>query len=382
LDYLEKTLETPDRPDAPWRGIRHYRKGAAAVKVADDRFQPTLGEEHRLIAVEAAERTALLFSPGGNLSRDELDAIDIQFNSLLLDRLLPSGTVTVGQDWPHSKQSMAVMLGLDEVAKSTVRSTLKEVTEIVARFELSGRVEGKVQGASTAVELKGRYRFDLRTKRIDWLGMLIKEDRQASAVSDGVDVVSRLQMTVTPVKEAASLADAAIEKLDLKPEAESICLSYEFPGGGCRCKYDRRWYADNASGVLRLMDSGTLVGQCNLALLPKRDPNRLVSLEEFQGDVRRALGENFGEFVSARQSVDRSGRRVLRVVAQGAVPGKPDDVPIRWIYYHLADRQGRQAALTFTIEREHADRFAEADKPIVESLRFVEPASSDQATRD
>ncbi|MBU4271291.1 MAG: hypothetical protein KKE86_02085 [Planctomycetes bacterium] len=372
LDYLEKTLETPAEADGVLRGVRHYRRAAATVKVGDDRFEPALRPEHRLIGVEAAQRTALLYSPGGSLSRGELDAIDIQVNSLLLDRLLPSGPIVVGRSWPLDKNLMAAMLGLDEVAKSTVEGTLKEVTDIVARFELTGRVEGRVHGAGTDIELKGRYRFDLRTKRVDWLGMLIKEDRQAGDVADGVDVVSRLQLTVTPVKEPKELARAALDKLDLKPAAESTCLTYEFPGGGFRCRYDRRWYADNSSGVLRLMNRGILAGQCNLALLPKRDPNRLVSLEKFQEDVRKALGDNFSKFVAAGQSVNESGYRVLRVVADGAVPGKPDNVPIRWIYYHLADRQGHQSALTFTIEQEHTDRFADADEPIVESLRFVE----------
>ena len=122
---------------------------------------------------------------------------------------------------------------------------------------------------------------------------------------------------------------------------------------------------------MRLMDRGVLAGQCNLALLPKRDPNRLVSLEQFQQDVRKALGDNFGEFVAAGQSVDQNGHRVLRVVAEGSVAAKADgksesNIPIRWIYYHVADREGRQAALTFTVEGEHVERFADADRPIVE----------------
>ena len=96
------------------------------------------------------------------------------------------------------------MLGLDEVGKTTVESTLKEVTDIVARFEFAGQVEGTIYGVSTAIEIKGKYRFDLRSHRIDWLAMLVKEDRPASFVADGVDVVSRLQMIVTPAQEPAS----------------------------------------------------------------------------------------------------------------------------------------------------------------------------------
>ena len=68
---------------------------------------------------------------------------------------------------------------------------------------------------------------------------------------------------------------------------------------------------------------------------------------------------------------------MLRVVVSGVAHGKPAEVPIRWIYYHLADRQGRQAAFTFTVEQELLDRFADADRPIVQSLRFESERSGD-----
>ena len=44
---------------------------------------------------------------------------------------------------------------------------------------------------------------------------------------------------------------------------------------------------------------------------------------------------------------------------------------MRWIYYLVAEPQGRQAAFTFTVEQKLVERFADADKPIVQSLRFA-----------
>jgi hypothetical protein len=123
-----------------------------------------------------------------------------------------------------------------------------------------------------------------------------------------------------------------------------------------------------------MLDRGTLTAQCNASSLPQRAPDKLVTLEEFQADVRKALDKSFGEFVEAGQSVDDAKHRVLRV----AVEGKASDIPIRWIYYHVADEQGRQAAFTFTIEKSLLERFAAADKPLVESLRFVETKGKDE----
>ena len=138
--------------------------------------------------------------------------------------------------WPSAiggrtpRNSLAALLGLDEVAKTTVQSTLKEVTEDVARFELTGRVEGTIYGVSTTIEIKARYRFDLQTKRIDWVGMLVKEVREGSFV-DGVDAVSRLAISITPVPAPASLADEALAGLTLKPTPELLDLMHQSPGG-------------------------------------------------------------------------------------------------------------------------------------------------------
>lgn len=391
LDYIEKCLEVSGEANNVVRAVRDYQKVSATVKVGDGQFEPTLKPEHRLIAVEAGKQSATLFSPLGNLTRDELDAIDIQANSLLLDRLLPEKPVAVGDSWPHSEELLAAMLGLDEVAKTTVQSTLKEVKEegkgkdarTLARFEITGRVEGAIYGVSTVIDIKGKYRFDMQTKRVDWLGMLVKEDRESSFVTDGVDVVSRLQVTVVPAKEPDSLTDAALAKLSLKSTPELSCLLYESTDDGWQCLYDRRWYIHhqrpkNTAAVLRLLDRGMLAGQCNLSSLAKREPDKLVSLEEFQEDVRRALDKSFGEFVEASQSANDVNNRVYRVVVHGTA----SDIAMRWIYYLVADPQGRQVAFTFTVEQNILDRFADADKSMLKSVQFSDEKVKAEVKRE
>jgi hypothetical protein len=380
LVYAEKTLETP--VEGAWRSVRDYQKVSTEVKVGDGLFQPTLKPEHRLIAVEVTPRAATLFSPQGRLTRDELDAVDIQANTLLLDRLLPEKAIAVGDTWEHSGDFMAAFLGLDEVAKTDVKSTLKEKTATVARFEINGDVEGAVYGVPTKIEVKGRYRMDLRSHRIDWVGLLVKENRVSSFVADGVDVVSRLSIKVAPTAEPAALADKALASLTLKPTPELTYLMYEAPSGQWECPYDRRWYIHHQRpkidvAVLRLVDRGMLAGQCNVSSLPQKKREDLVSLEDFQKDIRAAVGKKrFGEFVEAKQWVNDGGNRVYRVV----VDGTDADIAMRWIYYLIADPQGRQVAFTFAVEREWVERFAEADKPLVDSLRFADKTDAKKST--
>jgi len=373
LDYFEKTLAIPTEPEGLWRSVRDYGKVNAVVKVGDGRFEPDLRSQHHLIVVEAAKQSTLLFAPTGNLTRDELDAIDIQANSLLLDRLLPDKAVAIDDSWTHSGDLLAAMLGLDEVAKTTVQSKLKEVTDAVARFEITGHVDGAIYGVSTSIEIKGKYRFDLRRKRIDWLGLLVKESRPGSFIADGVDVVSRLQVLAVPVDTPESLNDAALAKLTLKSSPQSTLLEYQSPSNDWQFLYDRRWYIHHqrpksSVAVLRLLDRGVLAGQCNLSSTTQQPADKPVSLEEFQDDVKKALGKSFGELVDAAQNTNEANYRVCRVTAQGT----SSEIAMRWIYYLISDSQGRQAALTFAVEQKLLDRFADADKPLIQSLRFIE----------
>jgi hypothetical protein len=214
----------------------------------------------------------------------------------------------------------------------------------------------------------------LQTGRIDWFALVTKENRGISQVAAGFNVSVRFQMTVAPEDTPPQLAKEKLAGLTLEPTPEVSRLRYESPQSRWQITCDRRWYLnsdDRKNAMLKMIHEGALVGQCNIASLPQRDPATLVSLEEYQDDVRRALGENFGQFVEAKQLGDSAGLRVLRVVANGLVHGKSAEVPIRWIYYHVADRQGRQVALTFTVEQEHLEQFAQADRAVVESLRFA-----------
>jgi len=376
LEYDEKTLETPADGEGLWRSVRNY----TAIHVGDDEFQPTLRPDRRLICAEANGQTTLLFSPRGLLTRSELDLIEVQGNTLLWDKILPEKAVAVHDTWKHSDAWMAAMLGLDEVAKTDVQSRLQEVTDKVARFEVNGRAEGAIHGATTRIELKGRYRFDLRSKRIDWLAMVIKESRDVSFVADGIDASSVFQMTANPIGDVHELSDEALKNVPLKSSPELTQLTHHSAGGGWQFDHDRRWHVfreKNDSAVLRMMDRGEALGQCNVSSLADRAPDKLVSLDEFQSDVQKALGENFGGFIEASEKPDDAHHRVLRVVAEG----KASDIPIQWTYYHVADSKGRQAAFVFTVEKSLLERFADADRLLVQSLRFVEPKPQEVVAR-
>jgi hypothetical protein len=167
--------------------------------------------------------------------------------------------------------------------------------------------------------------------------------------------------------------------LPSRPPDDLCRLVYESDGGDWRLSHDRRWYDVSRQGqdrsvlALRMIDGDQFISHCNVSLLPKRAPDKPVELAEFQADVERALGDRLGEFVEAGQFHSESDYRVFRVVAQGKV----EDRPVRWTYYLLSAKDGRQAAMAFSVEGEHVERFGKADRELVAGFRF-RPAVSRQ----
>jgi len=371
LVYAEKTLKgTPSDGDIS-RAIRHYEKADASLAVGDGKFQPTLRQDRRLIAVEARTPKVLLFSPQGSLTREELDLVDLLGNSLLVDRLLPARAVAVGDTWKHPDALLAALCGLDAVSSSDAQSVLQSVNEGAAQIEMAGYVAGSVNGLSTKMQLRAKYRFDVKAKRITWFAFLVKENREPGAIGPGLDVVARLQMKIIPGAKSTELSETALKGLPLEPTASLERLSYVSPEGGWQAGYDRRWVLISEKKeltVLRMADRGDYVAQCSISALSPGD-GKPLALSDFQDEIRTALGKNFRQFVKASQSVTEAEYQVHRVAAQGEVSG----VPIQWIYYRIADKQGRHLVVLFTIEANMGERLQENDRELVRAIRFVDP---------
>ena len=371
LTYAERTLRPTADADHPAESVRYYEKASAVVKVGQDGFKPTLRDDRRLIATQYDGHTATLFSPQGSLTREELEVVDTLGNTLLLDDFLPGRKVAVGDTWEHSPELLAALLGLDSVGQSKVESRLAELNERSALIHLEGHVAGAIHGVTTEVRLKAKYRFSRKTQRINWFGILVKERRNASAVADGFDAVARVQIKITPKAEYDALSDKVVNGLALNP-AGATKLQHESHQGGWTVAHDRRWFitADRHDlTVLRMIDRGEYLSQCKVSPLPKTAAEKQITLEKFQEDVRRTLGDSFGEFTEASQGVNDANYRVYRIVARGTV----SDLPIQWSYYMLSDEHGHQVVLAFSVEGKLVEQFGQIDRELVAAVRFLEP---------
>jgi hypothetical protein len=371
LAYAEKSLKIPASADLPHRSIRYYEKATAAIRVGDESFSPSLRDERRLISVDVRSPKVVIFCPKGLLTREELDLVDLLGNSLVIDRLLPSHSVAVGASWKHPDKLLATLCGLDTVDQCTAESVLQSVADTVAQIEMAGHVAGTVNGRSSEIQVKAKYRFDMKAQRITWFALLVKESRAPGPIGPGLEVVARVQTKITPAADCPQLAAAAIQGLPHEPTTELEQLSYAARDAGWETTHDRRWMIISEkkdATVLRMADGGAYVAQCNISPVAPAAAKQL-SLAEFQDEIRQALGKNFGQFVRASQTVTKAEYEIYRVAVHGEVSG----VPIDWIYYRVADRSGRQLVVLFTVEADMGGKFQESDLALIAGLRFSEP---------
>jgi uncharacterized protein YjeT (DUF2065 family) len=177
-------------------------------------------------------------------------------------------------------------------------------------------------------------------------------------------------MVAAPAAAPAELAPQATAGLTLEPQAGQTLLELPLPAAGIELTHDRRWRVmteEHDTTVLRLVDRGDLVAQCNLSPRPALAQSEQLTLEGFQDDVRRALGKNAEQMVEASEEVSDAGLRILRVL----VAGKTGELPIQWTYYHLSNDAGRRAALVFTMEGSLAERYPQIDRELVAGFRFA-----------
>lgn len=367
--YDEKLLTDQDSPRLR-RAVRYYHEAKADIKIGEGVLQSSLDQDKRLIAARADKDGLLLFSPLGPLTRDELDLIEIQGQSLFWDALLPSRSVALGGTWKVDPERFALLLGWDAATQCDVTGTLTSVEQAAAAIDLAGSLTGAVNGVVAEIQLKAKCQFDLARKRVTWFAVSLKEVRAGGHAEPGFEVIARIRIVAAPVPESPSLDEKALDGLPLDPNAGATALSFQAEKSHFRLIHERHWRTiverHNLS-VFRLIDRGELIAQCNISELPAAEPGKGLTLEAFQADVQRSLGQQFQQVTEATQSTSGDGKTILRLV----VSGTANEIPIQWIYYHLANDQGRRAALAFTLEAKYLERFADADRLMVETFEFT-----------
>jgi len=369
LVYAERALVAPQWAAATL--VRSYASAQAQIRLNHSDITSPLRADRRLVAVDSSGAQSVLFSPPGPLQREELELLEAPASKLVVETLLPTQKMKIGQSWTLSEAAVVRLLALDGANQQDLSCTLEAVKDNLATVSLAGKVAGAVGGVSSDVELKGKLNFDLRRRAITWLTLAYRENRAIGHAQPGFEALVTLRLVLAPAQPVAELSDSALAGLPLKATSGQTLIELKSEGGGFQIAHDRRWsiiLERSDLTVLRLIDRGDLIAQCNISPRPPLGQNERLTLEEFQGDVQKALGKNFEQIAEASEEAGESGLKILRVV----VTGKAGELPIQWTYYHVADGKGRRAALVFTIEESLLKRYPTLDRDLLAGFTFVE----------
>lgn len=375
---LEGQYVAIERNLNPTTAIRYYTKAESESTANDKPLKDSLPMVKRLIGVQTDSSGPILFSPEYTLSREELELINVPGNSAILGKLLPSEPVGLNQSWSPENHALAQCLGINAVNSHDVTGRITEMDEKgVAKITFNGKVSGAIQGIATEIELKARMNFDTRQELITWFAASIEEDRAIGHAVPGFTVTAVVRTQIHPARPIAQLGDDQISQLDLRNNRGTQMLSFSGQEAGFRVLHGREWHtmAETAKQtVFRMVADGELIAQANVNRLTNLKPGEQTTLEGFEEEVKKALGERLGQVIDAGQKINSQGLRELRVSAVGSI----NKMPISWIYYLVSDDQGHRYTAIFTFETALAEKFAESDRTFMSGFDLIE--SSQQPT--
>jgi len=352
-------------------GAWHFLENDTLIKIEETAMKQELDLAQPLFGVDIKDSHIHIFRPDGFLTRNELDTVNIQGNTLLVDYILPNRTnVQIGESWKQSPDTMGMLLQMDLVFNLDIQTTLTDVQKNIAILETSGWLEGSYEGNTSKLEVKGKSYFDLKRGRIVWFGLVIEEKRTAGYVTPGMDVTAKVQYKITPLTESKNLTDATVGKIAFD-EAQYGLLLFEDPGKAWRVVLTPEWEPMNHNKYqsnFRLVSNGELVAQCSIASI--RDTRSTLDLkpEEYTAKVREMLKDQFESILDVKSMQRDDNTEITRV----DVAAKYEDMDLR-MYYYLLTRKGespRQCTVVFTLEENLVEKFGETNEELIQSFTW------------
>lgn len=370
-DYRETRLEGTGRDAAAFRSARIYATAQTNIKVDQNVSSRRLHPQIDLLVVTGRQDGVEVFSPSMLLRRDDIDLLSTPGDSLALLALLPRNQVEVEEKWNAETWAAQMFADVDAVSKADIVCQLASVSGGLAKVTFTGVIEGATSGAPTKVSLTGHYLYSLSQKCISALEVQQTEVRSVGAISPGMNVVAKVSMSRQPGGSKQGFEPAQLAVIPLNPSTSQLRLVYDSPWR-VRFLHDRNWHVFHQTdrlAILRLLEKGRLVSQCNVSSIAPAEPGSHTSESQFQSDIRTSLGDRLKKITKAEQLTPGNGDRrfIYRVVATGEANGRQ----LNWIYYLVAHSSGRQISLVFAVDAGDLAGLSERDVEMVLSLEFL-----------
>lgn len=355
------------------QAIRYFETASATIKTGQARLESKLGENNRLLlsrikTSEDGNQQFQVASIAGAIRQKEYELLKNPGDPLSFVNVFNKTGVKVGEKWEIGKPELASLLSYDRIVSNSVTMMLKAVESNIAKVYIFGKAKGEVDDVQSEVTVKAIAQFDLTQKLVSSIRISIDEERRPGAFAPGFEGKIKLD---TQVARAVPNANLSKERLAQLYQGRKIKFSFLFdrPNSEFQLMHDTDWRviaSEDDEIVLRYIEDGDLVAQCNVTELPKRPDGNPLALSQFQEEVRRIIAQKEARIIDSQRTVTSAGYETLKV----QVDGVESNIPFIWNYYHIAATDGRRLSMIFTVEKDAADLLGTADQELMNRLVF------------
>jgi hypothetical protein len=353
------------------KAARRYETASALITVDGERVPKSLRKERQLIVVQRHKDQSLVYSPAGPATRDELELVGEQFDTLDLAGLLPDKEVAIGHTWKVSNSIVQGLCHFEGLTEQDLTCKLEEVSNKTARVSVTGTANGIDLGAIVKLKVQASYRFDLEERRLSRLEWKQSDQRDQGPASPSLTAESTYCVTRSSLAQPENLSDVALVSVPSGFDVPAHLLNVEYvePKGRFELVHSREWQVvgqPEGRLVLRLMERGDFVAQATITSWTPAPKGKHLTEEEFKAAMNNTPGWEVEKELQAGTMPSGDSRWIYRL----ATLGKMDGVAVMQNFYLVAAPGGEQVVLAVTLTPKKADQLGSRDLSLAGSIDF------------
>ena len=354
------------------RSVRYYENAAAQIELNRKKEISKLDANNRYVLLnrstkkDVVDRVAFA-SIAGRLNQRQWQLIDVPANTTLIDQLIKVDQLEAEKKWKPDSNVLADLLLVHEISESDVEVKVDSIKNGIANLTIHGRVNATDDDVNASIQLTGKIQYNTRTQRVARIDWSIRHKKDEGQVAPGFDAMIKIQVDISPLSAPKKLTTKNIVRVRGSRSINSD-LHLESPSRRVEFIHDRRWRSVINSQdvtILRLLDKGQIVGQCNVLTMPHLPSQDAFSLKDFEASVGKAITEK-GKIFSATERKTKNGNLVYTIESAGV----QDGVELSWTYHHVAQPDGQRAMLVVTTETDLAETIRDSEIKMVDSIRI------------
>jgi hypothetical protein len=372
-EFLERVLEAKD--GVAEKTARLYRAAEANITIDTDVAHRALRADRTLMIAQRARDQLLTYCPTGLLTHEEKELTE-HFDTLAVPGLLPGKETAVGASWTVPTNVVLALCDLEGLVSGNLTGKLTEIKGDMAQGTVDGIVKGIGMGAQVTMEVKARYAFDLKEKRIIALEWKQHDERLQGPVNPALTADVAYMLKRVPILEPNELNNIALVRALSVSADKMSAVVYRDPRGRFELTHGRNWHLVGEQDKYRvyrlLSERGDFVAQATLAPYTKEAPGKMTDLDEFVRLTAQAPGWDQDEtLLEKNANVDVPGENGLKVYRVGAT-GKLGGVAAIQYFHLVAGPGGDQLIVTFTMDPKQAPNLSPHDLTLIRGIRFLD----------